>query len=161
MEYCRAVWQLGIGCSLVAHVTKADNGDQRPFGSTFWHNSARATWNLKLASTSPDGNMLHLAAFHRKSNLGRLRPPVGIRVDFDGDRVYFTRIDATTIDEVADNCRFGSAFAASSGADPTPSLPSRASCSTTTSSRSIASCASTKTSLRKSLAVTALRGSHL
>ena len=102
IDYCRAVRQLGIGCGLIAHITKAENGDQRPFGSTFWHNSARSTWNLKLASTSPDGATLHLAAFHRKSNLGRLRPPVGIRVDFDGDRVYFTRIDATTIDEVAD-----------------------------------------------------------
>lgn len=102
MDYNRAVRQLGIGCSLIAHVNKSENGDQRPFGSTFWHNSARSTWNLKLASTSPDGQTLHLAAFHRKSNLGRLRPPVGIKVEFDGDRVYFTNVDAATIDEVAD-----------------------------------------------------------
>ena len=101
MDFARAVRQLGIGTLALAHVTKAENGDQRPFGSTFWHNSARCTWNLKLASTSPDGDELQLAAFHRKSNLGRLRPPVGIKVAFEADRVVFVPIDATTIDEVA------------------------------------------------------------
>jgi hypothetical protein len=101
MDYCRAVRQIGIGVDMIAHVTKGENGDQRPFGSTFWHNSARATWNIKLASTSPDGQTLHLAAFHRKSNLGRLRSPVGIQVQFEGDRVYFSNIDVATIDEVA------------------------------------------------------------
>lgn len=101
MDYCRAVRQLGIGCLALAHVTKAENGDQRPFGSTFWHNSARATWNLKLANTSPDGQVLQLAGFHRKSNLGRLRPPIGLKVSFEEARVYFTPIDAATIDEVA------------------------------------------------------------
>jgi len=101
MDYCRAVRQLGIGCLALAHVTKAENGDQRPFGSTFWHNSARATWNLKLANTSQDGQVLQLAGFHRKSNLGRLRPPIGLKVSFEEPRVYFTPIDAATIDEVA------------------------------------------------------------
>ena len=102
MDYFRAVRHLGIGCTLIAHVTKGESGDQRPFGSTFWHNSARCTWNLKLASTSPDGNTLHLAAFHRKSNLGRLRPPVGLKVQFEDGRVFFSTVDATTIDEVVD-----------------------------------------------------------
>lgn len=102
MDYCRALRQLGIGSNLVAHITKSDSGDQRPFGSVFWHNSARATWNLKRAATSPDGETLSLAAFHRKSNLGPQRSAVGISVQFDGDRVYFSRIDVATIDEVAE-----------------------------------------------------------
>ena len=103
MNYCRAVRQLGIGSNLVAHITKSENGEKRPFGSVFWHNSARATWFLKRAATSPDGQTVSLAAFHRKSNLGPLRPAVGIRVQFDGDRVYFERIDVATIDEVAES----------------------------------------------------------
>ena len=40
---------------LITHITKVENGDQRPFGSTFWHNSGRSTWKLKLAPTSHDG----------------------------------------------------------------------------------------------------------
>lgn len=102
MDYCRAVRQLGVGTGQIAHITKGENGDQRPFGSVFWHNSARATWNLKSVSTSPDGRSIQLACFHRKANLGRLQSPVGIRVDFDGDRIYFTAVDAGTIDEIAD-----------------------------------------------------------
>jgi hypothetical protein len=101
MDFCRAARQLGVGALWLAHQTKGENADQRPFGSTFWFNSARCVWNLKLASTSPDGQTLHLAAFHRKSNLGRLRPPVGIRAQFDGGRVYFESADVTTMDEVA------------------------------------------------------------
>jgi hypothetical protein len=102
MDYCRALRQLGIGSLLVAHITKNDTGDQRPFGSVFWHNSARSTWNLKRAATSPDGQVISLAAFHRKANLGALRPALGIRVQFDGDRVTFEQIDVATIDEVAE-----------------------------------------------------------
>ena len=100
MDFCRAFRQLGIGGTWIAHVNRSERGDQRPFGSTFWYNSARSVWNIKLASTSADGRTLQLAAFHRKSNLGRLRPPAGIKVAFDGGRVYFTSVDATTIDEV-------------------------------------------------------------
>jgi hypothetical protein len=102
MSYFRAIRQLGVGAWLIAHVSKAETGDQRPFGSVFWHNSARSTWNIKLASTSADGNTLSLGAFHRKSNLGRLHPAQGVSVQFDGDRVYFTRTDIASIDEFAE-----------------------------------------------------------
>jgi hypothetical protein len=102
LDFNRAVRQLGTGVSAVAHITKAENGDQRPFGSAFWHNSARATWNIKLASQSADGQTVQLAAFQRKNNLGRSAPAVGIQMQFDGPRVYFERIDVTTIEEVSD-----------------------------------------------------------
>lgn len=103
MEYCRALRQFGIGSQLIAHVTKNDAGDLRPFGSVFWHNSARATWNIKRAATSPDGQSVSLAAFHRKNNIGPMCPAVGIGVDFDGDRVSFRRVNVATIDEVAES----------------------------------------------------------
>jgi hypothetical protein len=100
MDYCRAVRQLGIGTLWLAHITKGEQGDQRPFGSAFWHNSARATWNLKLASTSADGSTHQIAAFNRKANLGRLRSPVGLEASFASDSVTFRNVDITSIDEV-------------------------------------------------------------
>lgn len=103
MDYCRALRQLGIGSLLLAHVTKAESGDQRPFGSTFWHNSARSTWNLKRAATSPDGQTVSLAAFHRKSNLGPQRNAIGLSVAFDADCVRFQRVDPGSIDEIAES----------------------------------------------------------
>ena len=38
LKYFQAVRQLRIGGLHLAHVSKADTGDQRPFGSAFWHN---------------------------------------------------------------------------------------------------------------------------
>jgi hypothetical protein len=100
MEYNRATRSFGIGNYNIAHITKSGEGnDQRPFGSTFWHNSARCTWNVKLDAEAETG--LSLGYFCRKNNLGRLHPPVGIHVAFDGDRVSFTRGDITTMQELA------------------------------------------------------------
>src|SRR4029453_17384318 len=100
MDYCRALRQLQIGAYLPAHITKSgDANDQRPFGSVFWHNSARSTWNVKLAATSADG--LSLGYFNRKNNIGRWHAAVGIHANFDGDRVYFSRVDLATVDELA------------------------------------------------------------
>ena len=76
MDYCRALRQLQIGSYLPAHITKSgDSNDQRPFGSVFWHNSARCTWNVKLDATS--GDSLSLGYFNRKNNSGRLHSAVG------------------------------------------------------------------------------------
>lgn len=101
MEYFRGLRQCERGALILAHVTKAETGDQRPFGSTFWHNSARSTWNIKRAQTSPDGDLVQLAAFHRKCNLGPLRSAQGISVAFDADCVRFSRCDPAGIDEIA------------------------------------------------------------
>ena len=38
LAYFRATRQLRIGGIHLAHVSKAETGDQRPFGSAFWHN---------------------------------------------------------------------------------------------------------------------------
>ena len=97
MGYFRAVRQLGIGTHHIAHVRQGEGNDQRPFGSTFWHNAARSTWFAKLAATSPDGECLTVGLYNRKSNLSALRRPVGYQVIFETDRTTFSMVD------VADN----------------------------------------------------------
>lgn len=101
LDYCRAVRQLGVGAGALAHVSKAENGDQRPFGSAFWHNSARSTWNIKLAAPIAR-HTLQLAAFNRKTTLSHLSLPVGLQAQFADDRLTFTRIDVATIEGMAD-----------------------------------------------------------
>ena len=93
MGYFRAVRQLGIGSLHIAHVRQGDNNDQRPFGSTFWHNAARSTWYIKLAATSPDGTCKTIGLFNRKANLRGLRPAVGYQIRFDADPVTFAQVD--------------------------------------------------------------------
>ena len=63
--------ELGLDALLVAHVTKQDakGSAERPFGSAFWHNSARSTWHVKSRPTT--GGM-RAGLYHRKSNGGPL-----------------------------------------------------------------------------------------
>lgn len=101
MGYFRAVRQLGIGSLHIAHVRQGEGNDQRPFGSSFWHNAARSTWYAKLADTSPDGTVKTVGLFNRKANLSGLRPAVGYQVSFDADRTTFTRVDVADNRELA------------------------------------------------------------
>jgi len=102
-RYFRALRQVGIIGSLhIAHVTKALEGaDRRPFGSTFWHNGARATWNVKLANTIPDETAINIALHNRKMNLGAKRSSVGFEFRFDQDRTRVRRVDPADVPDLA------------------------------------------------------------
>jgi hypothetical protein len=97
---------IGIGGTHLAHVTKnGEQNDQKPFGSAFWHNSARCTWNIKLErdDTGERGRQKVLGLFCRKNNLGDLHSAVGLAVSFDAGRVTFTPTDlAQTAELVTD-----------------------------------------------------------
>lgn len=55
-RYLRAVRQIGPGSFHIAHVSKGENADQKPFGSVFWHNGARCTW-YALAKAAAEGEL--------------------------------------------------------------------------------------------------------
>jgi hypothetical protein len=99
-RYFRAVREINCGSLHIAHVTKSENADQRPFGSAFWHNGARSTWNVQAADPDSNGS-LRLAFFNRKSNLGRLASPASLSVDFTADDRTIFRIA-----EIADDPDF-------------------------------------------------------
>jgi hypothetical protein len=97
-RYFRAVRQIGGGSLHIAHITKGENADKRPFGSTFWHNGARSTWFVQKSEGAATADAsLQIGVFNRKSNLGRLHQPLGFRLDFEDERTLVRRI------EVADN----------------------------------------------------------
>lgn len=101
-RYFQAVRQLGIlGSMHVAHVSKAEGADQKPFGSAFWHNGARSTWFMKLAETLPGGDQIVIGLYNRKSNLGGLRPAVGFEITFSDDRTRFRRIEVADVGDLA------------------------------------------------------------
>ena len=81
-RYFSALRRLGVPSLSIAHVTKA-GGDLYPFGSIFYHNSSRLTWNVKLRHQE-DGDTAHLGLFNRKSNDNRPAKPQGLRISFDG-----------------------------------------------------------------------------
>jgi hypothetical protein len=100
-RYFRAVRQIGVGSLHIAHITKGEGGEEKPFGSVFWHNGARATWFAKIAGSSPDGQTLSLGLFQKKSNLGGLSRPAGFQIYFGNDRTYFKRLDPAENPELA------------------------------------------------------------
>lgn len=109
MGYFRAVRQLGIGSVHLAHVTKPKEdgaaGKQasdptKPFGSAFWSNSARSTWFVKRTE-SIDEQRFVVALFNRKTNLGPLRPAVGLEIEFGHERTAIQRVNLADVDELA------------------------------------------------------------
>lgn len=102
-RYFQALRQLGdVGSLHLAHITKALEGaDRRPFGSTFWHNGARATWNVKLAAGGPEDDEITVGLYNRKANLGPLQSAVGFRFIFLPDETIVRRADLSDVDDLA------------------------------------------------------------
>jgi len=93
-RYFRAVREIGCGSLHVAHTSKADNADKKPFGSVFWHNGARATWYVQVDAASAETDVLEVGFFNRKANLGRLAAPVAYSITFGADRTTFRPTEA-------------------------------------------------------------------
>ena len=101
-RYFQALRQLGVIGSLhVAHSTKGEHAEKKPFGSVFWHNGARSTWFVKLAESVPGGNLVTVGLINRKANLGGLRPSVGFEITFDDDRTRLRRVDVADVQDLA------------------------------------------------------------
>jgi len=89
--FFNALRQLGCGALCIAHTTK-NGSEERPFGSTFWHNGARSTWLVKKErDTSASGFVAGM--FNKKSNSGPLASPIGFGFDFSDDRLVISRTD--------------------------------------------------------------------
>lgn len=100
LKYFQAIRQLRIGGLHLAHVSKADTGDQRPFGSAFWHNSARSTWFVKAVKS--ERGICTIGLLNRKANLGPLQPPLAFTFTFTPEQITVEKIAASTIDELVD-----------------------------------------------------------
>lgn len=97
--YFRAVRSLGVGSLHVAHISKAEGGDKKPFGSTFWHNGFRSTWFIERAADSVDPATVRLGVFHRKCNVGPLQPALGFEFSFGQERTAVRRVDVAAAAE--------------------------------------------------------------
>lgn len=92
--YFRSVRTFGIGSLHIAHVTKSEeHGDKKPFGSIFYHNSARATWFVKRADESDQDAEITVGFYNRKANIGRLHHALGYTLQFGTTRTTVTRTD--------------------------------------------------------------------
>lgn len=83
LAYFNALASIGKTSLTLAHVPK-DSDQDKPYGSVYWSNSARKTWNFKRIQDEGE-DVIHIGMFNRKSNDGRRDKPLGFRLEFDGD----------------------------------------------------------------------------
>jgi hypothetical protein len=79
INYFTALRSLRRTSLTIAHRSKS--GSVGPFGSVYWVNYPRATYELKKAQETGESAM-HVAMIHRKVNEGQLQAPVAFRFTF-------------------------------------------------------------------------------
>lgn len=82
LGYFRALKKIGVPSITIAHINKTGDNN-KPFGSTFWHNEARRTWFVSRVQEE-DSDVIDIGVFCRKVNDGRKPLPLGFRLTFDG-----------------------------------------------------------------------------
>lgn len=100
-KYFRTLREIDCGSLHIAHSTKGENNDKKPFGSVFWFNGARSIWYVQASERVDDGDPLQIGFLHRKSNLGPLRQAVSFMLEFKPDRTVISRQDTADNSDLA------------------------------------------------------------
>ena len=81
----------------VGHVVKTRDipeGDEKFFGSVFWHNLIRCGWYVKTQSTDAHADGSLVCAFHHRKRNGLPQlPSVGLSIRFESDRTVIAKCD--------------------------------------------------------------------
>jgi hypothetical protein len=86
-------------------VNRSETNDAKPFGSSFFHNSARATWYIK--PTENTATSVTLGVFCRKHNLVAMQQPFAVSASFQPGKTTFTLADITEAPEFAPKLSIG------------------------------------------------------
>ena len=104
LAFMAAVRTLQTTVLLIDHMTKGpDSEDRGAFGSNYKKNQGRSMWEMRQAA---DGE-LTMGLYHRKTNLGRLSSPIGLRLnivengDYTVQSASFSRCDVTDNPDLA------------------------------------------------------------
>lgn len=85
ISYFTALRSLQVSTLTIAHQSKGA-GSVGPFGSVYWVNYPRNTFELKKAQNVGE-DIIHVALIHRKANEGRLQASVSYRFSFEESTV--------------------------------------------------------------------------
>lgn len=94
-----AIRRLPTTTLMISHVSKNPLTKSRtPYGSVYFFNFARNVFEVKKIQEA-GADDISVGLFHRKSNLGKLHHPIGLRIEFGVDTTRFTRQDIRDIPE--------------------------------------------------------------
>jgi hypothetical protein len=90
--FFQALARLEVGSALVAHTSK-ETDTLKPFGSAYWHNSARMTWYVKrVRMTGTSG--IDVGLYNRKFNDGAVRAdPIGLHFEFVAGTTTISKVE--------------------------------------------------------------------
>jgi hypothetical protein len=95
INYYNALRQLELTTLSIGHVSK-DRQSSTPFGSVYWINGARSVWEV-VRSQESGANHFQIGVLHRKINNGPLSMPVGYKIAFENEAVFFDPMEVKYI----------------------------------------------------------------
>jgi hypothetical protein len=99
LGFFQALSRLEVGSALIAH-TNREGDTSKPFGSAFWHNSARMTWYLKRERAN-GASAVDVGLYNRKANDAAVREqPLGLRFEFSDTTTTLRSIDVAAVPQL-------------------------------------------------------------
>jgi hypothetical protein len=98
IEMFRAIRSLNVTSLLVAHVSKDTSKAKTPIGTAYFRNTPRSVWEVRKAQLSGE-DKLSVGLFHKKTNVSKVFPPIGISITFRDDTIVFEREDVRGVAE--------------------------------------------------------------
>lgn len=105
--YFRALRSLKCGSLNLAHITKSEGGDKKPFGSSFWFNGARSVWYVERSEGMPGDVRINLGLYQRKFNLGPARPAIGMSLNYHQDSIQVVGSNVADDQQLASKMSMG------------------------------------------------------
>lgn len=99
LRFMNALRSLNVSATVIAHSVKANSGGM-PFGSVFWHNEPRATFEI-MPSTDERPNEINVGVYNRKSNNAPKSKPMGLQLAFTETSVKLSQIDIQSVPDLA------------------------------------------------------------
>lgn len=99
-QFFNALRKLKIPTLNISHTTKEKDTSHKPFGSTFWNNLARNTWEMRKSQEDGE-DTVHLAMWNRKINAGRKHKPIGYTVRFTDKSISIRAGDVMQVPDFA------------------------------------------------------------
>lgn len=99
LGFFQALSRLEVGSTLIAH-TNREGDTSKPFGSAYWHNSARLTWYMKRERAN-GATAVDVGLYNRKANDGAQREePLGLRFEFSDDATTVRSIEVADVPQL-------------------------------------------------------------
>jgi len=97
--FFEALRTLRTSTLIISHQTKNGDESRKPFGSTYYHNAARSTIEVRLERSEDT----HITLLHRKANNDVLHSPIAYKLVFTNGSVVFEATDPLTTEAGIDN----------------------------------------------------------